>query len=144
MIDIDPGQLPGIVMDSSQAAQIGRWVPSTFDRPYVLDGYLHDGNDEKGRRAIHFVPDVPGAGRYDVRLGYVPFTNRSSCTPVTITTPDGTATVYVDQRQTPEIDGLFHSLGTFHLPAGRQTRVTIENRDTDGYVIVDALQLVAE
>ncbi len=144
MIDVDPSKLPGIVIDSSFAEQIGHWVPSTFDRPYVMDGYLHDGNDRKGQQSIRFAPDIPRAGTYEVRLAYVPYANRSSCTPVKIETPVGSATVFVDQRAAPEIDGLFHSLGAFYFPPGQDSRITVENTDTDGYVVVDAIQLLAE
>jgi hypothetical protein len=50
----------------------------------------------------------------------------------------GKTTMRVDQRAA-EGNG-FISLGTFKLPAGRRTRVTLSNRGTDGYVIADAVQ----
>lgn len=142
MIDVDPKKLPGIVIDAGTAKQIGRWVTSTFARPYVLDGYVHDGNDGKGQKSIVFTPNLPKAGAYDVRIAYVPFTNRATNTPVSITTPQGSRVIQVNQRLTPEIDNLFHRLGEFQLPAGRKTKITIENKDTDGYVVVDAIQLI--
>jgi hypothetical protein len=140
--DVDPRKLPGLVMDASQAEQIGGWVASTFAEPYVLDGYLHDGNEGKGRKSIRFVPEVPRAGKYEIRLSYVPYGNRASNVPVTVTTPAGAKTLRIDQQRVPEIDRLFHSIGTFELPAGRGTSVVVETADTDGYVVVDALQLV--
>jgi hypothetical protein len=140
---VDPRKLPGLVMDASQAEQIGGWVTSTFAQPYVLDGYLHDGDKDKGEKSIRFVPDVPRAGQYEIRLSYVPYQNRASNTPVTIATPAGSKTIRVNQQQTPEIDGLFHCLGRFELPAGRQTSIVVENAGTDGYVVVDAVQLIA-
>ncbi len=142
--NVDPRKLPGLVIDASQAEQIGSWATSTYAEPYVLDGYLHDGDDGKGEKSIRFVPDLPRAGKYEVRLSYVPFKNRASNTPVTITTPAGSKTVRINQQQAPEIDRLFHSLGTFDLPAGRQTLVVVETAGTDGYVVVDALQLIGK
>jgi len=42
----------------------------------------------------------------------------------------------------PEIEGLFHSLGRFDLDAGDATSIVISNAGTDGYVIVDAIQII--
>lgn len=142
LYNVDPRQLPGLVIDASQAEQIGSWVTSTYAEPFVLDGYLHDGNEGKGDKSIRFVPDVPRAGRYEIRLSYVPFSNRARNTPVTIVTPAGSTTLRIDQQRVPELERLFHSLGTYELPAGRQTAIIVETTDTDGYVVVDAVQLV--
>jgi hypothetical protein len=140
--NVDPRKLPGLVIDASQAEQIGGWVASTYAEPYVLDGYLHDGNESKGGKSIRFVLDAPRAGKYEIRLSYVPYKNRASNVPVTVTTPAGATTIRINQQRVPEIDRLFHSLGTFELPAGRGTSVVVETADTDGYVVVDALQLI--
>jgi len=142
MIDVDPKKLPGIVIDAADARRIGSWAVSTYARPYVLDGYMHDRNDGKGQKSIVFTPNVPEAGTYEVRIAYVPFTNRATNTPVTIKTPRGSKVILVNQRLAPEIDNLFHRLGEFQLPEGRKTRIVIENKDTDGYVAVDAIQLL--
>lgn len=139
---VDPRRLAGLVIDASQAEQIGSWIPSTYADPFVGDSYLHDGNESKGEKAIRFAPDVPRSGRYEIRLSYVPFSNRARNTPVTIVTPGGSTTVRIDQRRVPEFDRLFHSLGTFELAAGRDTAIVVETTGTDGYVVVDALQLL--
>ncbi len=36
----------------------------------------------------------------------------------------------------------FFSLGRFRLPQGKRTRVSLSNKDTDGYVIADGVQLL--
>lgn len=140
--NVDPRKLPGLVIDASQAEQVGQWVTSTYAEPYVLDGYVHDGDEDKGGKSIRFVPEVPRAGKYEIRLSYVPYKNRARNVPVTITTPAGAQTVRIDQQRIPEIERLFHSLGIFELPAGTGTSVVVTTADTDGYVVVDALQLV--
>jgi hypothetical protein len=144
MYDVDPRKLPGLVLDASQAQQIGSWMPSTYARPYVLDGYVHDGDTGKGEKSVRFVPDIPRAGKYEIRLAYVSNPNRATNTPVTISTPNGSTTVRVDQRTPPEIDRLFHSLGIFDLPAGKQSTIAVDNAETDGYVVVDAVQLLPQ
>jgi len=140
--NVDPRKLAGVVIDASEAEQIGGWITSTYAEPFVLDGYLHDGNEGKGEKAIRFVPHVPHAGRYEIRLSYVPYSNRARNTPVTIITPAGSTTIRIDQQRVPEIDRLFHSLGIYELPAGRETAILVETAGTDGYVVVDAMQLI--
>jgi hypothetical protein len=58
--------------------------------------------------------------------------------PVTIEHANGSRRVSVDQRAPLEAD--FVSLGRFDF--GERVRVTISNADTDGYVVVDAVQLL--
>lgn len=137
---IDPRKLPGIVLDDTQAEATGLWIPSTYSRPYVQSGYRHDGNTEKGCRSLRFTPRLPRPGRYEVRLAYLALPNRASNTPVTIRTLRGNQTVRLDQRSRPVIDGLFASLGVFDLDTN--STITIANHGTDGYVVVDALQLL--
>jgi hypothetical protein len=137
-----PIDLPGIVLDSSQAEQIGYWSHSTWSDRFIGDGYLHDGNEQKGTKLLRFTPNLPRAGKYEVRIAYAAFGNRATNTPVTVHAADGRHEVSVDQRVEPPIDGLLRSLGTFPFEAGRGARVEISNAETDGYVVVDAVQFL--
>ena len=62
--------------------------------------------------------------------------------PVTIHHAGGETTVKVNQRQVPAIDKAFVSLGKFRFEAGSNGWVEIGNKDTDGYVVVDAVQFL--
>jgi FAD dependent oxidoreductase len=138
---LDPTKLAGIVVDDAQATKTGEWKTSTALGPFVGAGYLHDDDAEKGRRRARFVPKLPRAGRYEVRLFATPNANRASNTPVVIHAADGERTVRVDQRQaTP--DGSPRALGVFTFDAGDSGWVEIGNDATDGHVIVDAVQFV--
>jgi len=139
---IDPRKLPGIVLDDTQAAVAGHWVTSTHTDRYILNGYRHDANAGQGTKFMRFTPDVPSAGQYEIRLAYSAFGNRASNVPVKIDTGDGVKTVHVNQRETPPNDELFASLGKFDLKAGRATTITITNEGANGYVTVDAIQLL--
>ena len=132
----------GIVLDDAAAEIIGEWGHSTYSKPFIGDGYLTDGNDGKGGKTIRFRPNLPKAGVYEIRLAYGSENNRATNIPVTIHTSGGEKKIMVNQRQKPEINGLFHSLGRFELDAGGATTITISNAGTDGYVVVDAVQLV--
>ena len=134
--------LPGIVLDCSEAEQTGYWSHSTWSERFVGDGYLHDGNAEKGAKSIRFTPNLPQAGKYELRIAYSALNNRATNTPITIYASGGPQTVRIDQRVKPPIDGLFLSLGTFRFDAAGAARIEISNADTDGYVVVDALQII--
>ena len=116
------------------------WSESTWSERFLGDGYLHDGDTQKGAKSIRFTPKLPKAGRYELRIAYAAFGNRATNTPVTIHTSDGPVTVRINQRVEPPIDGMFLSLGTFRFDAGGAAHVEITNAGTDGYVVVDALQ----
>jgi hypothetical protein len=66
----DPAKLPGIVVDETAATLVGQWQYSTHTPPYVGLGYLHDQNAGKGAKSVTFTPDLPRAGRYEVRLAH--------------------------------------------------------------------------
>jgi hypothetical protein len=138
----DPKTLKGIVLDDADGKKTGEWIPSTrsFDRR-VGTGYVHDGNTNKGQVAIAYTPDIPEEGIYEIILISVPNPNRATNVPVTVAIEGGeSVTVKVNQR-VEEHKGLA-SLGTFKLPKGKRTTVTLSNKDTDGYVVADGVQFV--
>ncbi|MBS0207686.1 MAG: DUF1553 domain-containing protein [Planctomycetes bacterium] len=136
------GDLPGVVVDDAQAKAVGQWVQSTHYRRFVGSGYLHDGNKDKGKKTLTFVPDITKAGKYEVRLAYTSDPNRATSVPVTIFCADGETTVRVNMRQAPDLDGRFVSLGTYQFESNGQGFVIISNEGTDGYVCPDAVQFV--
>ncbi|GIW96423.1 MAG: xanthan lyase [Pirellulaceae bacterium] len=134
--------LPGIVLDDTQAKKVGTWQVSQYAKRYVGTGYLHDQNSEKGAKTITFQPELPRAARYEVRLAYTPGGNRASNVPVTVFSADGEFTVTVNQKLEPPIDGHFVSLGTYRFENNNQGFVLISNEGTDGHVVVDAVQFL--
>ncbi len=136
--------LAGIVIDDRDAKIIGQWVESTSLRPFVDGHYLHDENIDKGKKQVVFTPNIQTGGYYEVRLSYGASGNRASNVPVTIVHQDGQAEVIVNQSQSPPIDGLFVSLGTYRFEADNRSSVTISNAGTDGHVIVDAVQFLIQ
>jgi hypothetical protein len=133
-------KLPGVVLDGSAAERTGAWTHSTHTGPYIGDGYLHDGNTEKGEKSVRFAPRLANPGNYEVPLAFSALQNRASNTPVTVRHLGGSKTVRIDQRKKPPVDGLFVSLGVFQLD--EESAVVVTNADTDGYVVVDAMQLI--
>jgi len=141
---IAPGDLPGIVIDDSQARVVGFWKHSRHVRTFIGEGYLSDDNTGKGEKTVTFTPTIPQTARYQVRLAYSPLEGRATNVRVNILHADGEDTVYVDESQTPPIDGRFISLGKFRFEKDGAGYVLISNEGTKGYVTVDALQLLPE
>jgi hypothetical protein len=137
---IDAKKLAGIVVDDADAERKGFDHVSSAVGPFVGDGYRHDGGAGRGEQWARFRPDLPKAGKYEVRLSYSANPNRATNVPVTIVHADGTTTMKVNQRKAPVIDKLFVSLGTFRFDKGKAGYVEIGNKDVDGYVILDAVQ----
>jgi hypothetical protein len=129
-------KLSGIVVDDVKGKATGEWTLSHAQSPHVGDGYQHDGNEKKGEKKLRFEIPLPKPGKYEVRLAYTPNPNRATNVPVTI----GTLTVHVNQRKAPDVEKVFASLGAHEF--GATAVVEISNAGTDGFVVVDALQLV--
>lgn len=135
----DPKKLPGLVLDDSQAELTGDWPTSSSIGGFVGTGYRHDDNAGKGKKSAKFTFKVDKAGGYDVRVAYTPNPNRATNVPVTIFAADGERTIRINQREKPQDDG-FQSLGPYRFE--KEAVITISNAETDGHVIVDAVQLL--
>ncbi|MGV3483652.1 MAG: DUF1553 domain-containing protein [Planctomycetaceae bacterium] len=134
--------LPGVIVDSSDAKLVGDWTTSMSVAGFVGDGYLHDGNTGKGMKTATFEPKELKPGSYQVRLAYSASTNRASNAVVRVFSADGEATVIVNQREQPVDDSLWISLGEYRFEANGQAFVLVSNADSDGHVIVDAVQFL--
>ncbi|MCC6881388.1 MAG: FAD-dependent oxidoreductase [Verrucomicrobiales bacterium] len=138
VVGLVPAKLPGVVVDDTKAVLHGSWQESHSAKGFVGDGYQHDGNSADGKCSARFEATLPGAGRYEVRLGYPPNPNRAGNVRVTIEHSAGTAEVRVNQRTTPPLENGFATLGTFDF--GANAAVTISNQNADGYVVIDSVQ----
>ena len=138
----DPELGAGIVIDDTHACvtRSGVWVGSTSVPKWVGEGYIHDNHGAKAPHEVVYRPELPEAGRYEVRVSYSIGTNRSSKTPVTIRHAGGEKTVRINQRKLPAIGGLFTSVGIYEFAQGSAGSVTIANGGTDGVTIADAVQ----
>jgi FAD dependent oxidoreductase len=128
-----------IVLDDEAAVKNGEWVSSTASSTYLGEGYIHDGNAHKGALSLTWTPEITKPGEYEIIFVYPPNNNRATNVPVTIeiaNSPSQTVTVNEKKREGRQ------SLGKFSLPAGKKTTITVSNKDTNGYVVVDCLFLL--
>jgi hypothetical protein len=132
----------GIVVDDTVAELTGEWARSTAVAGYVGRHYLHDSNADKGKCLARFVASITTAGQYEVRLSYTPHANRASNVSIVVKHAEGERKSLIDQRKPPTIDRRFVSLGKFRFEAGRPATVTISTAESNGHVVVDAVQLL--
>ena len=134
---------PGVVVDDAHAKKVGEWQHSVHSGHFIGDGYLHDQNMGKGEKTLTFQPELPVAGKYEVRLAYSPGTSRSEAVPVNVFRADGEKTIHVDMRKEPPIDGRWISLGEYRVERNGQAYVIIENEGTKGHVTADAITFIS-
>ena len=139
---LDPRVLPGIVVDSAQAKRVGEWKHSVHIKRYIGDGYLHDENSGKGEKTLSFAPELPKAGKYEVRFAYSYADSRAAKTPITIFHAEGETVVHVNLKEPPPIDGRFVSLGTFRFENNGFANVLVSTDGTSGFVTADAVQFL--
>ncbi len=134
----------GIVLDDDQAKYAGAWITGSKITPLVGASYRHHDRAKDAPATATFTPDIPEAGRYELRLLYGHATNRASQAMITVRTAEGEKIVTLNQRQPCVEDGIPRALGVFALAKGKGNVVEISNANADGYVVVDGLQLVPE
>ena len=135
----DPKKLLGLVIDDTEAKLAGDWTASNAIEGFVGDGYRHDGNQSKGNKTATFEFRLSQPGHYDVRVFHTSDPNRATNVPVTVVDSDSSTTIRLNQREKPGKEG-FRSLGRFQF--GEKAVIRISTDGTDGYAIVDAVQLV--
>jgi hypothetical protein len=133
-----PPNLDGLVLDDADAQKTGEWTSGSLSElRRVGTGYIHDMNENKGACSIRWSPEIAEAGEYELILHFPPNPNRATNVPVTIEVAGKATEVKVNEKDA----GGAAPLGRFTLPAGKALSVTVSNRDTNGFVVVDGLQL---
>lgn len=136
---VDWKSLPGIVVDDSAAKLTGEWKASHAAATWIGEGYRHESDTRDGKATARFIGELPASGFYEVRLAYTPNANRTSKAAVEIEHATGKTSITINQREAPTIGGNFISLGKFAFNADHAV-VTVSNKGSDGYVVVDAVQ----
>ncbi len=139
---LDPKALPGIVLDDSDAELKGTWSRSSNFKPHIGTGYLHDDRRGDGQSSVVFRLRLPKPGRYDLLIAYSPHETRAANVPVTIENGPHHETLAFDETQPLPAGAAFRRAGTIRLTADAETRITMGNTGTKGFVIVDAIQLL--
>ncbi len=141
-MNIDPAKPPVIVLDDKQATLEGEWKSSSGFKPYVGTGYVHDDKRGDGKSIATFRFKAPKSGRYDLRIAYSPHETRARKVPITIESGTQKTTLTFDQTQPLPASETFRSAGYIQLTSDAETKIVISNAGTEGFVILDAIQLI--
>lgn len=141
-MSIDPKTLPGIVLDDAQAELKGPWSRSSNFKPHLGTGYLHDDKHGDGECVAVFRIQVPQTGRYDLRMAYSAHETRATKVPLAVRNGKKSIELLIDQTQPLPAGAAFRSIGSVELQKDIETTLMLRNAGTDGFVILDALQLL--
>lgn len=139
---ISPKTLNGIVLDDSKAILRGIWARSTSFKPYVGTGYVHDQRKGDGKASALFRFTAPKAGRYEIRMAYSAHPSRATQVPVLVSSGKHQITLKVNQTTPLPPGESFRRIGVVQLSADAPTKIIMNNQGTNGFVILDAFQLV--
>ncbi|WP_395731237.1 FAD-dependent oxidoreductase [Prosthecobacter sp.] len=142
VMNVDPKTLPGIVLDDAQAELKGQWSRSSGFKPHIGTGYLHDDKRADGQSIAVFGFKALKTGRYELRMAYSPHETRATKVPVTIQCSGRKTDITVDQTLPLAAGEAFRTIGSVQLDGAVETTITVSNAGTDGFVILDALQLI--
>ncbi len=142
VVSIDPASLPGIVLDDEHAELKGKWSRSSNFKPHIGSGYVHDESSGDGKSIAVFTFTAPKSARYQLGVAYSAHETRATQVPIVIESGTHKAELLFDQTQALPEGEHFRPAGTVALSADSETTITIRNHDTDGFVILDALQLI--
>lgn len=138
---ISPESLAGIVVDNPRTRLKGSWSPGQNLAGFIGRDYLYHGPTPSASAQYEFT--VPQTGRYEVRFSYRAHPNRASNTRVTVQDAQGAHAQRINQRIAPVLPGGFVVLGAFQFEAGQAGYVVVDNDSADGFVTIDAVQVVA-
>ena len=139
---IAPASLPGLILDDAQAELFGDWERSTNFKPHVGTGYLHDEQRSDGKSRAVFRFKAPADGDFELRMAYSAHPTRTTRLPVTLTNGPQVQTFTVDQTIALPSGDAFRTIGTVRLRRDGDYVLEVTNKDTGGFAIVDAFQLL--
>jgi hypothetical protein len=132
---------PGIVVDTDTAEVVGNWRESGDVDLYLGFSYLHDSQAGDPANYVRYRPELPGAGRYEVRVSYSRHGNRATNAKYVVRHGAGSDEHRVNQREKQGEHRPFVTLGVYRFEAGNGSFVDlISTADAGGYLIADAVQ----
>jgi hypothetical protein len=141
-VSLDPKSLPGLILDDAQAELSGDWERSTNFKPHVGTGYLHDEQRSDGKSRAAFRFKAPTDGEFELRMAYSAHPTRTTRLPVKLTNGPQVQTFTVDQTIALPSGDAFRTIGTVRLRRDGDYVLEVTNKDTGGFAIVDAFQLL--
>ena len=142
---IPANSFPGIVLDDAEAELAGKWMRSTNFKPCIGSGYVVNGDENArgdGKASATFRLKVPKSGEYELLMAYSAHETRAKNLPVTIVSGSRETKLTIDQTRPMPEGQPFRAIATVNLAAEGETMIQIRNKDTVGFIILDAVQLI--
>lgn len=131
--------LPPILVDGAATDAFGTpWPTSTVLPGYIGDGYVTDNNARKGELEYVFWTSSEAVPYYRVRLYWPAGENLATNVKVTVGSQYASDPTFVVNLRAN--GGEWYDLGVFYAPQ----YVTISNADTDGEVVIDAVEFTPQ
>jgi hypothetical protein len=144
---LSDGSLPEILIDnhSDNVVLTGDWEISPNSRKAYGRDYYTDTSRGTNFKSVRYIPEIFQAGDYDIYLFFPKIDGATSNT--TILVSDGSQQKEVVVKSADVIvegqtSGEWFRIGTFHLPAGKESYLEITNKGADGVVTADAVLLL--
>ncbi len=138
---LDPAKLGGLVIDDRDAEKTGTWTEGQGLKGYVAYGYVYSGTSDA---SIRFPFEINDAGRYDIRVAWLPHENRAKKAKVVLTVNGKSKETLIDMTKAAPLENGFMSLGLIEVKAGSKGIVEFFAKDAGGTVHADAVQIVAQ
>lgn len=139
---LDPNLFEGVVMDDSELdLHEDVWAHSTSQGPFLKYNYRFITATPGGTEEAVFAPELE-KGKYEVQIMYAASENRTKAADVTVSDKKGGHKYLVDMTVRPEVEGLWHSLGTFVHDPRNPIKVTFTNKGQGGIVVVDGVRFI--
>lgn len=132
----------GLILDDQVAALEGAWTPSTQFKPYIGKGYVHDEQRSDGKSRATFRFKGPADGEFALRMAYSAHETRTKRLPIVIAGDGQEQRLTVDQTVPLPAGEAFRTIGQVQLRKGVDYTLTLSNAGTEGFVILDAIQLI--
>jgi len=144
---IDPKRLPGIVLDDEDAKLAGNWSRSKNFKPYIGRGYIFSGKPDEIAKGDNIASatfrfKASKAGEYQLLMAYSAHPTRAKHVSITVISDANEKSFTVDQTKTVLSGQPFQLIGKVQLKGDVETLITINNKNTEGFVIIDAVQLL--
>ena len=132
----------GLVLDDQVAELEGTWIRSTRFKPYIGTGYVHDEQRSDGKSRATFRFKGPADGAFALRMAYSAHETRTKRLPIVVAGDGQEQRLTVDQTVPLQAGEAFRTVGQVRLRQGVDYTLMLSNAGTDGFVILDALQLI--
>ncbi len=132
----------GLLLDDQVAELEGTWIRSTNFKPYIGTGYVHDEQRSDGKSRATFRFKGPTDGEFALRMAYSAHETRTKRLPIVLVGDGQEQRLTVDQTVPLPAGEAFRTVGQVRLRKGVDYTLTLSNTGTEGFVILDALQLI--